>query len=203
MGMYQSVEEGSVSAQSLSSFAVEWFRNIKSQGFHKAEEQILYNGDEIRIEYDTQGLVVDISGDKEDVAKYIEENNIEIHQDNSPKGIAKELSAFIYDYDYFEFLDTLEVGESFDDAVETLAHEIAKPDGVKIILESVRNIHSQMEEDDEYRERAETIIAHLEGLMPEEETIVPEFEKAKPVKVANTIVYPEIPLMNRTNFVII
>ena len=35
-----------------------------------------------------------------------------------------------------------------------------------------------------------------------EEKIVPEFEKPKPAKVANTIVYPEIPMTERHNFVI-
>ncbi len=34
------------------------------------------------------------------------------------------------------------------------------------------------------------------------EQIIPEFEKVKPAKVANTIVYPEIPMTQRTNFVI-
>ena len=35
-----------------------------------------------------------------------------------------------------------------------------------------------------------------------EEKIVPDFEKPKPAKVANTIVYPEIPMAERHNFVI-
>ncbi len=122
MGIYQSVEEGNVSAQSLSSFAVEWFRNIKSQGFHKAEEALIYNGDDIRIMYNTKGNVIGVEGD-EDIAKlYIEEN------------------------------------------------------GIELVFEQAEEV--------------------------QEETIVPEFEKAKPVKAANTVIYPEIPSERRRNFVI-
>ena len=40
------------------------------------------------------------------------------------------------------------------------------------------------------------------ALEQQEEKIVPEFEKVKPQRVANTIVYPEIPMVQRNNFVI-
>lgn len=51
------------------------------------------------------------------------------------------------------------------------------------------------------RESVDFVKAALEQ-QKETEKIVPEFEKVKPSKVANTVVYPEIPMAKRTNFVI-
>ena len=51
------------------------------------------------------------------------------------------------------------------------------------------------------RENIEFVKAALDE-QKQSEQIIPEFEKVKPAKVSNTIVYPEIPLAQRTNFVI-
>ena len=50
------------------------------------------------------------------------------------------------------------------------------------------------------RESIDFVKAHIE--QQTNDSITPEFEKPKPSKVANTVVYPEIPMSERRNFVI-
>ena len=72
-------------------------------------------------------------------------------QDNSQPTLAQDLATFIYDYDYFEFLDNLEIGEGLDDAVNKIADGLSTPEGVRGALETMESIYAQMESDDEYK----------------------------------------------------
>lgn len=90
MGIYQIVGEN-VTDRELSSFAVQWFRNIRNQRFYKAREVIDYNNEDISVSYNEKGNVVDVKGEENAVAMYIEENNIKLPTDEAVTLLGKEL----------------------------------------------------------------------------------------------------------------
>ena len=177
LGIYQVVGEN-VNDRDLSSFAVEWFKNISNQGFHLAQERLDYNFEDIVVSYNEKGEVVDVEGEENAVAMYIEENEIEFPP---------------------------------DEAVELLGEELTLDDR-RFIVDSVNNDFGTVNlKDITFQDnvgfpifRRESIDFVKAALKQQNETekIVPKFEKVKPSKVANTVVYPEIPMAQRTNFVI-
>ena len=177
MGVYQIVGEN-VSDRELSSFAVQWFKNIRSQGFHLAQERLEYADADIEVSYNEKGEIINVEGEENAVALYIEENAVEFPVDETAELVGKELTIddrrFIVDSVNREF-DTVSLKDiTFQEGT-----------GFPIFR----------------RENIEFVKAALEQ-QKDAEKIVPEFEKVQPSKVANTVVYPEIPMAQRTNFVI-
>ena len=177
LGIYQVVGEN-VSDRELSSFAVQWFKNIRSQGFHLAMERLEYADADIEVSYNEKGEIINVEGEENAVALYIEENAVEFPVDETAELVGKELTIddrrFIVDSVNREF-DTVRLKDiTFQEGT-----------GFPIFR----------------RENVEFVKAALEQ-QKDTEKIVPEFEKVQPSKVANTVVYPEIPMAQRTNFVI-
>ena len=177
MGVYQVVGEN-VSDRELSSFAVQWFKNIRSQGFHLAQERLEYADADIEVSYNEKGEIINVEGEENAVALYIEENAVEFPVDETAELVGKELTIddrrFIVDSVNREF-DTVSLKDiTFQEGT-----------GFPIFR----------------RENVEFVKAALEQ-QKDAEKIVPEFERVQPSKVANTVVYPEIPMAQRTNFVI-
>ena len=177
LGIYQVVGEN-VSDRELSSFAVQWFKNIRSQGFHLAMERLEYADADIEVSYNEKGEIINVEGEENAVALYIEENAVEFPVDETAELVGKELTIddrrFIVDSVNREF-DTVSLKDiTFQEGT-----------GFPIFR----------------RENVEFVKAALEQ-QKDAEKIVPEFEKVQPSKVANTVVYPEIPMAQRTNFVI-
>ena len=177
MGVYQVVGEN-VSDRELSSFAVQWFKNIRSQGFHLAQERLEYADADIEVSYNEKGEIINVEGEENAVALYIEENAVEFPVDETAELVGKEITIddrrFIVDSVNREF-DTVSLKDiTFQEGT-----------GFPIFR----------------RENVEFVKAALEQ-QKDAEKIVPEFERVQPSKVANTVVYPEIPMAQRTNFVI-
>ena len=177
LGIYQVVGEN-VADRELSSFAVEWFKNIKSQGFRLAQERLEYADADIEVSYNENGEIINVEGEKNAVALYIEENGVEFPVDETAELVGKEITIddrrFIVDSVNRDF-DTVSLKDiTFQEGTGFPIFRRESIEFVKLALEQQKDA----------------------------EKIVPEFEKVKPSKVANTVVYPEIPMAQRTNFVI-
>ena len=88
MGVYQIVGEN-VSDRELSSFAVQWFKNIRSQGFHLAQERLEYADADIEVSYNEKGEIINVEGEENAVALYIEENGVEFPVDETAELVGK------------------------------------------------------------------------------------------------------------------
>ena len=177
MGVYQIVGEN-VSDRELSSFAVQWFKNIRSQGFHLAQERLEYADADIEVSYNEKGEIINVEGEENAVALYIEENGVEFPVDETAELVGKEITIedrrFIVDSVNRDF-DTVSLKDiTFQEGTGFPIFRRESIEFVKLALEQQKDA----------------------------EKIVPEFEKVKPSKVANTVVYPEMPMAQRTNFVI-
>ncbi|MCR4692297.1 MAG: DEAD/DEAH box helicase family protein [Firmicutes bacterium] len=177
LGIYQVVGEN-VSESELSSFAVQWFRNIKNQGFHLSQETLEYGDYDISVSHSEDGGITNIEGEEAAVARYIKENGIELSHNRVNDILGKELTIdnrkFIVD----------SVNADFGTAsLKDITFEAGT--GFPIFR----------------RESIDFVKAKLKEQEPAEQ-IIPEFEQVKPSKAANTVIYPEIPMVKRSNFVI-
>ena len=183
--IYQEAEldDGSINTKlknELNSFAVGWFKNISDQRYVRERMIVPYHEDEIEIQYNKNGDIIAVDGEPELVESYIKENDIHIVTEKQ------------YDIGFGSLGNGTTVWnrlEEVDNDYKTIAHiddngEITfyedLPDAVKNRIE-------------EYTKA---------NVLKEEQPIIPEFEKEKPARVANTILYPEIPMPERKNFVI-
>ncbi len=173
----------------LNSFARDWFRNIKNQGYVRSVMTVPYRDDEIEILYNSDGTIKGFNGEVSYIEAYKAEHGIvvqesisEIQEEKADEPSANELIGKELDIDDRKF-----VVDSVDEHSGSASlKDITFQDNVGFPIFR--------------RESIEFVQAALEK--PTEPTIVPEFEKVKPSKVANTVVYPEIPMAQRQNFVI-
>ncbi len=91
LGMYQVVGEN-ISDRELSSFAVEWFKNIRSQGFHLTRHNLEYADADIEVSYNEKGEIINVEGEENAVALYIEENGVEFPVDETAELVGKEIT---------------------------------------------------------------------------------------------------------------
>ena len=163
----------------LNLFANDWFKNIVSQGYVLERKIILYHDDKLTVNYNLNGEITDVSGDDRLVEQYKKENNL--------------------------------FGENMSlNSEELLGKEVAIDDR-KFVVDSIDEISGSASlKDITFQDnvgfpifRRESI-DYVKAALAEQtkQSIVPEFEKIKPSKAANTVVYPEIPMVHRHNFVI-
>ncbi|MBQ7574888.1 MAG: DEAD/DEAH box helicase family protein [Clostridia bacterium] len=195
MGIYQTVGEN-ITERELNSFAVQWFKNIESQGFHLSQKISEYNDEDITVSYNENGEITDIEGEENAVAEYMKKHNIEVFAtaENIEQGIAENSS--------------LPTKVQKDDI---LGKKI-EFDGRRFIVDSVNDDFGTVSLKDItfeegtgfpiFRRESIDFVRAILDKQEQAEQIVPEFEKIKPSKVQNTIIYPEIPMVERNNFVI-
>ncbi|MBO4898620.1 MAG: DEAD/DEAH box helicase family protein [Clostridia bacterium] len=177
MGIHQIAGENAA-AQELSSFARQWFDNVGNQGFHLSKETLEYNGGDITVFYDENGKISDVKGEENAVNSYLEANGIELTGRETENLIGKEL----------EIEDRKYAVESVNDEAGTVRlKDITFETGTGFPV---------------FRRETVDFVKAALSQAEQTERIVPEFEKAKPSKVANTVIYPEIPMTQRNNFVI-
>lgn len=177
LGIYQVVGEN-VTDRELTSFAVQWFKNIRSQGFHLSKERLEYADADIEVSYNEKGDIINVEGEENSVALYIEENGVEFPADETNELVGKELTI-----DDRKFI------------VDSINSDLGTASLKDITFENGTGFPIFR------RENIEFVKAALDE-QKQTEQIIPEFERVEPSKVANTVVYPEIPMAQRTNFVI-
>ena len=79
---------------------------------------------------------------------------------NVEKTLAERLVDFYKDFDFYGFRDTLEIGESEEDAASKLAADLQSPKSIDSIIAQLKNIVEEAETDD--KEIAEQLIKELE-----------------------------------------
>ncbi|MBR3993763.1 MAG: hypothetical protein IKI97_00610, partial [Clostridia bacterium] len=79
---------------------------------------------------------------------------------NVEKTLAERLVDFYRDFDFYGFRDTLEIGESEEDAASKLAADLQSPKSIDSIIAQLKNIVEEAETDD--KEIAEQLIKELE-----------------------------------------
>lgn len=70
-------------------------------------------------------------------------------EDNSIYNLAKRLVKFSQDYDWFDYKDSLEIGETEEDAIESMVDSLSDKKGVQSILDTLNEILSEEPEVDE------------------------------------------------------
>ncbi len=191
--IYQEADEGDNLNQALieqlNSFSADWFKNIKAQGYYLEQITVPYHDDEIEIRYDKEGNVIRVNGEVNLVEMYKEEHGI----------VIKEVT------------QTLDEPTAPEVSVSTLIGTEIAIDDRKFVVDSIDEISGSASLKDITFQgnvgfpifRRESIDFVKAALAEQtEQSIVPEFEKIKPSKAANTVVYPEIPMVHRHNFVI-
>ncbi len=79
---------------------------------------------------------------------------------NVEKTLAERLVDFYRDFDFYGFRDTLEIGESEEDAASKLAADLQSPKSIDSIIAQLKNIVEEAETDD--KDIAEQLIKELE-----------------------------------------
>lgn len=69
-------------------------------------------------------------------------------EDNSIYSLAKRLVKFIQDYDWYDYTDSLEIGETEEDAIESMVDSLSTKEGVQSILNTLNDILSNDSEID-------------------------------------------------------
>ena len=179
--IYQEAQEGDNLnhrlVRELNSFAVQWFRNIENQRYERVEITVPYHDDELSLIY-KDGKVIDMSGEISLIELYKQEHGIVIEKAQEESLVGKELTIddrrFVVDSVNRDFGTASLKDITFQEGTGFPIFRRESIEFVKLALEQQKDA----------------------------EKIIPEFEKVKPSKVANTVVYPEIPMAQRTNFVI-
>lgn len=91
------------------------------------------------------------------VNRYINDNRDEYRainsstniKDNSIYNLAKRLVKFSRDYDWYDYKDSLEIGETEEDAIESMVDSLSDKKGVQSILDTLNEILSEEPEVDE------------------------------------------------------
>lgn len=80
------------------------------------------------------------------------------------KDIAKKLVQLAYDYDYYDFMDSLEVGETMEDAIVRTERDLDNPKYVRGIIRWLKEVaNDEFPERDDFSQRAKRLIKELRG----------------------------------------
>ena len=86
-------------------------------------------------------------------------------QDEQDISLAEQLVNFVREYNYYEYMDNLDVGSDHSDLVNQMSSELQSRENVQSLIESIKGSLPEYEEDDEYLERANSLISQLDGLL--------------------------------------
>ncbi|MBQ3427526.1 MAG: DEAD/DEAH box helicase family protein [Clostridia bacterium] len=86
-------------------------------------------------------------------------------QDEQDISLAEQLVNFVREYNYYEYMDNLDVGSDHSDLVKQMSSELQSRENVQSLIESIKGSLPEYEEDDEYLERANSLISQLDGLL--------------------------------------
>lgn len=70
-------------------------------------------------------------------------------ENNFIYNLAKRLVKFIQDYDWYDYTDSLEIGETEEDAIESMVDSLSDKKGVQSIINTLNDILSEEPEVDE------------------------------------------------------
>lgn len=104
--------------------------------------------------------------------------------------LAGDLVDFIKDYDYYDYADSLEIGETDEDAIHRIEADLSNDDSVRGIRESL-NQFLENEDDPERRNQINSLIERLPIENPEV-SLAPPPVQAKKGKVTPHVLHPEI-----------
>ncbi|MDD4386544.1 MAG: SNF2-related protein [Clostridia bacterium] len=93
------------------------------------------------------------------------EQEIQINDIDIPSiSLAERLNDFLKEFDYYEYLDNVEIQESELDTIEKLEEQLENPEQLKGIIKYLRDIYSETENED--KEIVFNLILELEELYP-------------------------------------
>lgn len=76
--------------------------------------------------------------------------------------LAEKITKFMEDYDYYEFCNSLEVGETIKDAIKRIADDLNSPERTDAILSYYKELSEEIETDSKEYPIVIEIIADLE-----------------------------------------
>lgn len=95
-------------------------------------------------------------------------------KNNVNESLAARLVDFIRDYDYYHYSDTLEVGDTDEDAVKEMDRELADPKSAKSLLDSLIKMSKEDSLDDEQKEIVSSLISGVQSVVDKHNTNIEE-----------------------------
>lgn len=90
--------------------------------------------------------------------------NESLKEGMNKKDIAKRLVRLAYDYDYYDFMDSLEVGETMEDAIVRIERDLDNPKYVRGIISWLKEVvNDEYIDGDDIPQRAKRLIKELRG----------------------------------------
>ena len=80
------------------------------------------------------------------------------------KPLAARLVDFYKDYDFYDYQDTLEVGDTDEDAIKRMDTELSNPEAVASLLAKLKEISQDADLSSEQKEELNFLIAELEKM---------------------------------------
>ena len=143
------------------------------------------------------------------------------------RSLAERLVDFYKDYDFYDYMDKLEIGDTDEDAIKSMEQSLSDPQKTSALLEVLNLMTTEGELDEDQEAEIKELIDDVSKVndsfkksTPEESVQIqldftdepevkeePKFEFTAPTpvkkeKVRPNILYPEIPSSERNNFVI-
>ena len=111
----------------------------------------------------------------------IEETNIEAEK--SVDDLAYDLVSFLDDYDHYDLMDSLETGDTIDDAVARVRSDLSSTPMIEAMITRLTEIVEETDEQD-FEERANSLINRLRNIESKEQEQLPVYDRTTEILYA-------------------
>lgn len=122
------------------------------------------------------------------------------------KSLAERLVEFCKDYDFYDYQDNLEVGDTDEDAIRRIESDLSKSAVVASLLEELEKIAADNELNLDQKSEIDFLIKEVRkvsqdlALLRRANSLMPNFDKEKRSRVQTFDLHPDIPISERHTF---
>jgi len=106
----------------------------------------------------------------------------ELYPELSSNNLAAKINYFLENYDTYEYLDNLEIGETKDEVISKIEKELQNPNSIKNVIAFLQNAKSEMDKNNISKTIVSELIDDLNNLSSE---IEKDTNKKKPLESKN------------------